>query len=93
MAFSATIEDVFSISGKGTVLWLTAVIGEPAEGDRFQTEIGEATVLAIGKPGIRSRACLTGKEVPPCGGILTDLPMPEAKSLHKTTIETVEGEL
>ncbi len=91
MAFSAKIEDVFSISGKGTVLWLTAVVGEPLEGDRFETELGEATVLAIGAPGIRNRACLTGKEVSPYGGILTDLPMPEARSLHNTTIQTVEG--
>lgn len=91
MAFSAKVQDVFLIPGKGTVLSLTEVDGEPVEGERFETALGEAVTLAVAEPGIRDRACLTGREVSRYGAILTNLPMPDAKSLLKNNIQTVEG--
>ncbi|MCL6283993.1 hypothetical protein M3P21_10665 [Ruegeria sp. 2012CJ41-6] len=90
MAFSAKVQDVFSIPGKGTALWLTEVRGEPVEGEGLKTEIGEAVVLATGEPGIRDRSCLTGSKIPPYGAILTDLPMPDAGDLYDTTVQSTE---
>ncbi len=91
MAFSGMVQHVFSIPGKGTVLWLTRVVGDPIKGECIETDLGEATILAVSEPVIRDRACLTGKKVPSYGAILTDLPMPEAKSLHKTSVQTLGG--
>ncbi len=88
MPFTASIQDVFSLPGKGTVLWLSDVAGELEKGERFETDLGEAVVLEVCEPGIRDRSCLTGRKVPPYAAILTDLPMPKGKDLHKTIIRT-----
>ncbi|KIC47069.1 hypothetical protein RA28_05045 [Ruegeria sp. ANG-S4] len=91
MAFSGKVQDVFLITGEGTVLWLTGVVGEPIEGERIETELGEALILALSEPAIRDRSCLMGKKVSPNGAILTDLPMPDAQALHETTVRTLRG--
>ncbi len=86
--FKATITDAFELSTKEgyLVLMLNHVEGDPEIGDHIQINDLSGTVIEVGEPGIRDRACLTGRHVPRHGGILVDIGTTEITGLYKSEI-------
>ena len=77
--FHGTITDCFEMRGKGLVVMLTDVEGEPQIGGVVEFFGGHLTIVDVGQNltddrTVSTRSCLTGKKVAPYCTVLLEWP-------------------
>ncbi|WP_044006418.1 hypothetical protein [Jannaschia sp. CCS1] len=75
MSFTAIIREAFVLSDGKIVLDMSEIEGMPTVGDLVRAGGGAGRIVELGRNStdgqvVSTRACLTGKEVAPYGGIV-----------------------
>lgn len=94
--FRGSVQDCFEVPGRGLVVMLTEVDGEPSIGTVVGFLGGHRTIVGIGDNGtdgqpISTRDCLTGRTVPPYCAVVLEWPDGVAgpKGIHGAVLEEI----
>ena len=70
MAFQGFVMDAFDLKGRGWVLLIQLIEGEPEPGNHFTCAERTGQVVALDNRGVQTQSCLTGRPILPQVGIL-----------------------